>query len=245
MKVFKVLLSFATVSLFALPSLAISREEAKEKFMVEDSYEAPPGKIFDEADYLNGTSNFKGYTNVIVINKKDQGPGAQTLRLYTNGELVLSTKASTGLENLEYVTPFKGFIRKFGRGSRASHWRHTTSGVYTVKRVEGPTYKSRESKFTMPYAMFFNDKRGLAVHAVPPDLSDGEASGERSLGQRASSGCVRVHKNVVQQIHQAVVSAGIGETPVLDTRTGDYVLESNGQKAYQNSYKTIVIVEEY
>ena len=245
MKALSLLLSIATVSLFALPSLALSREEAAEKLMIEDSYEAPMGEIFNEREYLNGISSFRSYTNVIVINKKAEGPGAQTLRLYTKGELVLTTKVSTGLENLEYVNGFSGFIRKFGRGARQSHWRHTTRGVYTIKRVEGADYKSKESNFHMPYAMFFNDKRGLAVHQVPPDLKGGEAVGERALGRRASSGCVRVHKNTIQQIHDAVEDAGKGETPVLDSRTGEEVLHSNGQQMVQVGYKSIVIVEEH
>ncbi len=245
MKVLSALVSFVALSLMALPSFALSVEEAKEKLMVEDSYEAPMGQIFIEEDYLNGASPLKAYTNVIVINKSAKGPGAQTLRLYTEGRLVLTTKVSTGVESLEYVSGFSGFIRKFGRGATKSHWRHTTRGVYTIKRVEEADYKSNESNFHMPYAMFFNDKRGLAVHQVPPDLKGGEKVGENALGNRASSGCVRVHKNTIQQIHTAVVNAGKGETPVLDSRTGELVLQANGQQAFQNGYKSIVIVEEY
>ena len=214
--------------------------------MVEDSYEAPLGvKLFDEAAYLNGTATYNAYSNVIVINKKAKGPGAQTLRLYTNGRFVLETKVSTGVESLEYVTALSGFFRQFGRGATHSHWRHTTRGVFTVKRVEAGDYKSNESNFHMPFAMFFNDKRGLAVHQVPPDLKGGEKAGENALGNRASSGCVRVHKDTIQQIHGAVVAAGTGETPVLDSRTGEVVLKENGQKSFQVGYKSIVIVEEY
>ncbi len=245
MKLFSAFISLATVSLLTLPAFALTREEAEEKLMIEDSYEAPMGKIFSEEDYLAGISALRSYANVIVINKKESGPGAQTLRLYTNGKFVLSTKVSTGVESLEYVTALSGFFRQFGRGATQSHWRHTTRGVYTIKRVEDGDYKSKESNFHMPYAMFFNDKRGLAVHQVPPDLKNGEASGERALGHRASSGCVRVHKDTIQQIHDAVVEAGMGETPALDSRTGDYLLKANGQRAYQNGYKSIVIVEEY
>lgn len=245
MKVLSAVLSFATLSLLAVPSFALSVEETKEKLMVEDSYEAPMGQIFNEEAYLSGTSALKDYTNVIVINKKAKGPGAQTLRMYTNGQLVLTTKVSTGVESLEYVSGFAGFFRKFGRGATHSHWRHTTRGVYTIKRVEEANYQSGENNFHMPYAMFFNDKRGLAVHQVPPDLKGGEKNGENALGNRASSGCVRVHKNTIQQIHTAVVDAGKGETPVLDSRTGEPVLQANGQQAFQNGYKSIVIVEEY
>ena len=245
MKLLSAVVTFATLSLLVVPSFALSREETAEKLMIEDSYEAPQGQIFNEENYLNGTSTFKEYTNVIVINKKDKGPGAQTLRMYSKGQLILTTKVSTGVESLEYVTGIAGFFRKFGRGATQSHWRHTTRGVYTIKRVEAGDYRSGENNFHMPFAMFFNDKRGLAVHQVPPDLKGGEAAGENALGHRASSGCIRVHKNTIQQIHTAVVEAGTGETPVLDSKTGEYVKQANGQQALQNGYKSIVIVEEY
>lgn len=220
------------------------RDDAEKRLMVEDAYEAPAGQLFNEEAYLAGETAFNDYTNVIVINK---AANKQTLRLYTNRQLMLTTDVSTGVENLEYVGAVKNLIRAlpFVKGTRTSHWRHTTRGFYTVKRIENKDYYSRESGFHMPYAMFFNDIRGLAVHQVPPDLSGGERAGEAALGSRASSGCVRVHKNVIQQIHTAVTLADKGQVPVIDTKTGQAKLDSQGRVQTSVAFKTLVIVEEY
>lgn len=226
-------------------AMAETKAEFQRRLMTEDSYEAPRGQLFNEEAYLNGETDLNKFVNVIVINKAAKGDGAQTLRLYTNRQLQLTTKISSGREDIEQVGMFRGIINGFFKGATESHWRHTTRGFYTVKRVENYNYRSGENNFHMPYAMFFNDKRGLAVHQVPPDLSGGEAAGEAQLGRRASSGCVRVHKTRIVQIHNAVTAADRGEIPVIDTRTGRQMLDKSGQPAYSKGYRTIVIVEEY
>lgn len=244
----KIVVGFITalvVSFLLIPAAqADARAVAEQRLMVEDSYEAPAGQLFNEEAYFAGQTYLSQYVNVIVVNKAAK---AQTLRLYTNRQLILTTKVSTGREDLEYISPVTGFLRRFGnkKGTTESHWRHTTRGFYSVKRVEDANYRSGESKFQMPYAVFFNEKRGLAVHQVPPDLNGGEAAGEAALGKRASSGCVRVHKNVVVSIHDAVVAADRGQIPVLDTRTGAPILDASGKVTYDKGYRTIVIVEEY
>lgn len=237
--VFSILL---LATLFSVQSFAQSKSEVERRLMVEDSYEASYGQLFNEAAYFRGDTFLNEYTNVIVINK---AANKQTLRLYTNRQLMLSTKVSTGREDVEHIGAVRGVFNKIFKGTTQSHWRHTTRGFYTIKRVEGYNYRSGESKFHMPYAMFFNDRRGLAVHQVPPDLSGGEAAGEYALGSRASSGCVRVHKNYIQQIHTAVLAADKGQIPVLSTKTGQAQLDEYGRVRYERGYKTIVIVEEY
>lgn len=244
----KILVAFLTAlltSFLLIPSAhADAKADAEKRLMVEDPYEAPAGQLFDEAAYFADQTPLSQYVNVIVVNKAAK---AQTLRLYTNRQLILTTKVSTGREDVEYVSPVSSFLRRFGvkKGTTESHWRHTTRGFYTVKRVEGADYVSGESKFHMPYAMFFNEDHGLAIHQVPPDLVGGEAAGEAALGQRASSGCVRVHKNVIVTIHDAVIAADRGQIPVLDTRTGAPILDAGGKVTYDKGYRTIVIVEEY
>ncbi len=243
--------------------IVISKED---KYKVKPSFEAPEGQLFFESNL--STLPLSGYENVIVINKaqaKFDAKGrvidspAQKLRIYRNGqlykltqngELIDSTKVSTGRENVEIVSGFKKLIKKIfgGKGTSESHWRHTTNGFYTMKRLEGPLYKSGESGFTMPYAMFFNSTNGLAIHAVPPDLSSkagGEAGGEANLGQRSSSGCVRVHKNVVQEIRSLVDAAGRGQVPSVDPKTGNVNKKPDGSDLMIDGYRTIVIVEEF
>lgn len=245
MKVFLAIVVAALTSFLLIPvAQADAKADAEKRLMVEDPYEAPAGVLFNEEAYFAGQTYLSQYVNVIVVNKAAK---AQTLRLYTNRQLILTTKVSTGREDVEYVSPVSGFLRRFGakKGTTESHWRHTTRGFYTVKRVENVEYRSGESKFQMPYAMFFNEKRGLAVHQVPPDLNGGEAAGEAALGHRASSGCVRVHKDAIVTIHDAVVAGDRGQIPVLDSRTGAPILDAGGKVTYDKGYRTIVIVEEY
>ncbi|WP_413582897.1 L,D-transpeptidase family protein [Bdellovibrio sp. HCB288] len=251
----KLVLAALLASTFSLAAFAQSipeeqplklskREEAAKRLMVEDAYEAPKGILFNEAAYLAGDTDYNDFTNVIVINKAARGPGAQKLRLYTNRRLVLSTNVSTGTEELEYIGKFKGIVNGIFKGSRESHWRHTTRGFYNIKRVYNYDYRSGESKFMMPYAMFFNDKRGLAIHQVPPDIVGGEANGVAALGSRASGGCVRVKSGPINLIHEAVVRADKGHMPVIDSRTGRQVYE-NGKAQTKVGFSSIVIVEEY
>ncbi len=238
-------LLFVMVQTLSLSVFA--QKKSAEDYKVLAPYEAEAGLLFNEAEYLSGQSVLNQFENVIVINKAAKGTTAQTLNLYTNGQLALTTKVSTGREDVEVVKGAKKLVRKlFGtKGTTESHWRHTTSGFYSIKRVEGANYRSGESKFQMPYAMFFNDIRGLAVHQVPPDLSGGgEAAGEYALGTRASSGCVRVHKNTIRDIHDAVTRAGKGLVPVLDTKTGQQLLNADGSGKMAQGYRTLVIVQE-
>lgn len=235
----------AVFSILLVATLASFNSFADPKKMVEDSYEAPRGRLFNEQAYLRGETYLNQYTNVIVVNKAASGSQAQTLRMYTNRQLMLSTYVSTGLEDWEHVGAIEGIFNRFTKGTVKSHWRHTTRGFYRIKRVHGYDYRSGESKSQMPWAMFFNEDRGLAIHQVPPDLASGEAAGEAKLGRRASSGCVRVHKSQIRTIHQAVVAADRGSVPVLDTRTGQPKLDQYGKVRYERGYKTIVIVEEY
>lgn len=235
--------SFAALS----PANAESREELEAKLMTEEPYEAPQGQLFNEEAYLRGELAINQFDNVIVVNKAAQGATAQTARFYSNRQLILTTKVSTGRENVEYVSSVQGLLRTIfqSRGTSHSHWRHTLRGFYAVTRVMDADYESGESKFHMPYAMFFNDVHGLALHQVPPDLVGGEAAGIAALGTRASSGCIRVNQDEVIQIHNAVLAAGQGDVPVIDSRTGVQVVDQEGLPVVKNGWKSIVIVEEY
>ncbi|MDG0815107.1 L,D-transpeptidase [Bdellovibrio svalbardensis] len=241
------MLVLATTISVAPSAHAETVQELEAKLMVEKPYEAPRGRLFDEEAYFRGELAINQFTNVVVVNKAAYGSEAQTARLYINRQLVLKTKVSTGREDVEYIAPLKGLFRKIfqTKGTSESHWRHTLRGFYGVTRVMDENYKSGESKVQMPYAMFFNDTHGLALHQVPPDLIGGEANGIAALGTRASSGCVRVNKDQVIQIHDAVVAADQGQVPVIDSRTGQQVVDQYGRPQTKIGWKTIVIVEEF
>lgn len=215
-----------------------------EAYKIEPSYEAAAGQLFDEEAYLAGTSVLNQFTNVIVVNKAAKGTTAQTIRMFTDGKEVQLpfNKVSTGKEDVEIVKGFTKLFRKLGaKGTTTSHWRHTTKGFYSVKRVEASDYKSGESSFHMPYAIFFNSTNGLALHEVPWEFSE---AGHSALGYRASSGCVRVHKNTIPGIHQAVRDAGKGIVPVINIKTGLQEVDSKGSLKTQMGWKSIVIIQE-
>jgi lipoprotein-anchoring transpeptidase ErfK/SrfK len=245
MKAINLVFAMALFQLFATTSLA---QKGKD-LMVEPAYEASAGVLFDEAAYLAGTSPISQFTNVLVVNKAAQGTTAQTIRMFTDGKEVQleMNKVSTGAEDVEMVSAGKKTLRKIGRlfgakGSFESHWKHTTRGFYSVKRVEGANYTSGSSKFHMPYAVFFNDVEGLALHAVPPEFAD--QGGNAQLGRRASSGCVRLYKTVIPGVNQAVRDAGKGLVPVINIKTGLQELDAKGNPKTQNGFKSIVIVQE-
>ena len=245
MKAMNLVFAIALFQLFATTSFAQKGAE----YMVEPAYEASAGVLFDEAAYLAGTSPLSQFTNVFVVNKAEQGTTAQTIRMFTNGQEVqlALNKVSTGAEDVEIVSRGLKTIRKIGRlfgtkGSFESHWKHTTRGFYSVKRVEGENYASGSSKFHMPYAVFFNDVVGLALHAVPPEFAD--KGGNDQLGSRASSGCIRLYKTVIPGVNQAVRDAGRGLVPVINTKTGLQELDANGNPQMQTGFKSIVIVQE-
>lgn len=214
----------------------------------DESYEPAAGVLFDEAAYLAGTSVLNQFTNVFVVNKAASRKGlatAQTIRLFTEGkEIQLAyNKISSGAEIMEIPTPKQIRKRKKGKwkGTTTAHCRHTTRGFYSVKRVEAADYKSGESQFHMPYAIFFNDKNGLALHEVPTEFSD---AGHSALGSRASSGCVRVHRNTIPSMNQAVRDAGKGLIPAIDIKTGLQEVDDQGNPKMVNGWKSIVIVQE-
>ncbi len=234
----------AVVALQFFAGGAFAQKKNAESYKVEPAFEAPAGQLFDESAYLAGTSVLNQFENVIVVNKAAKGTTAQTLRMFTNGvEIQLANnKVSTGKEDVEMVKGFTKLFRKLGgKGTTQSHWRHTTKGYYSVKRVEGQNYQSGESSFHMPYAIFFNDINGLALHEVPWEFS---AEGHEALGNRASSGCVRVHKATIPGINEAVRLSGKGIVPVINTKTGLQETDAQGNLRTQTGWKSIVIVQE-
>ncbi len=64
---------------------------------VPTDFQARP---FVESDFLKYPW-LKEFTNVVVINKSNEGSDRQTLRLFVNGKLSMMTKISSGRETFE------------------------------------------------------------------------------------------------------------------------------------------------
>jgi hypothetical protein len=185
---------------------------------------------FSESDFQN-YSWLKEYTNIIIVNKANEGADKQTIKLYVNGKLTLVSKVSTGREKFEAGCA-AGQDPKKDHCSERAYWSTTPVGYFDVdKLVEN--YFSNLWKTWMPFAVFFES--GIATHQAP-------AGTEGKLGGRASGGCVRLHPNIAPVIYKAVQDAGQGLVPVI-SRTGDLTKTSSGDVIRKIGFKSLVIVQ--
>lgn len=197
-----------------------------------DSPTPPPdfqARPFSESD-LQNLSWMKEFTNVIVVNKSNEGHDRQTLRLYQNGKLIRFTKISSGRENYEKgCSP--GQDPKRDHCSVRAYWSTTPVGYFDVDQLV-ENYFSNLWKTWMPYAVFF--EAGIATHQAP-------AGTEGNLGQRASGGCVRMHPNFASVVYNDVKKAGMGLVPKI-SRDGSLKRTAQGDVVREQGYKTLVIV---
>ncbi len=187
-------------------------------------------RVFHDTDFQTQPwlTEFK---NVIVINKANEGPQKQTLRLYVDGRLQLQTKISSGRE--KYETGCKpGQEPKRDHCSNRPYWSTTPVGYFDVDKLD-QRYFSNLWQTWMPWAVFFEE--GIATHQAP-------AGTEGKLGERASGGCVRMHPDMAPKIFNAVQSAGQGLVPVV-RRDGTLAVTQAGDVIRKIGYKTLYIVE--
>lgn len=195
--------------------------------------ETPPPdfqmQAFQESDFSQNKI-FREFTNVIVINKANEGVDAQSLRLYQNGKLLRMTKVSTGRETFEKGCK-PGQDPKKDHCSVRAYWSTTPVGYFDVDQLV-ENYFSNLWKTWMPYAVFFES--GIATHQAP-------AGTEGKIGGRASGGCVRMHPNFASVIFNDVQKAGMGLIPVFN-RDGSLKKTARGDVIREQGYKTLVIV---
>jgi hypothetical protein len=173
----------------------------------------------------------KEFTNIIVVNKANDGSDKQTLRLYKNQILVLVTKISSGREKFE--TGCKaGQEPKKDHCSGRAYWSTTPVGYFDTDNLDAK-YFSRLWETWMPFAVFFEP--GIATHQAP-------AGTENRLGERASGGCVRMHPDKAPIIFKAVQDAGQGLVPIYN-RDGTISKTAAGDVIRKIGYKTLYIVQ--
>jgi hypothetical protein len=200
----------------------------------ESGSATPPAEFqarpFSESD-LKTYSWMNEFTNVIVVNKSNEGKDRQTLRLYVNGKLSTLTKISSGRETFEKGCA-PGQDPKRDHCSQRPYWSTTPVGYFDVDTLD-EKYFSNLWQTWMPYAVFFDG--GIATHQAP-------AGTEPNLGKRASGGCVRMHPNYAPIIFSAVKNAGMGLIPVV-LRDGTLKKTAQGDVVRTQGYKTLVIVQ--
>jgi hypothetical protein len=175
----------------------------------------------------NRTANIdltKYFPVVIVINKANRGPTAQTMKVYHRGQLAHQFPVSTGREMQENST-------KSGR----VYFSTTPTGWFAPTRTY-EKYFSELWEAWMNNSVFFNG--GIAMHATTKDHF-------KELGQRASGGCVRLHPTNAKIVYDLVLGEGKGQVPVY-TRDGQISYEGIWKKRVklEKNWNTLIIVEE-
>ncbi|KHD88252.1 MAG: hypothetical protein OM95_10125 [Bdellovibrio sp. ArHS] len=164
---------------------------------------------------------FREYPVILIINKKESGPGAQRMKVYLNGYLTYDWPVSTGRERWETA--------KSGR----TYFSVTPAGFFYPYMLNKDHY-SETWQTPMPYSVFFNG--GIAVHATTPGLY-------KYLGTRASGGCVRLHHENAAFVFNRIQSEGRGLVPVIN-RNGTVSRDRRGNVIRRVNYRTLVIVED-
>lgn len=173
----------------------------------------------EESTQLYGTDWINSYEVVLVINKASSGSTAQTAIAYLHGQKFGTFKVSTGRETPE--------VSKSGR----KYFSNTPTGWFQPSWLSR-NHVSKTWEASMPFAVFFNG--GIATHAALPAYY-------KKLGTRASGGCVRFHPSQAEWIFNHINQAGKGLVPEF-TRTGEPVLDNNGNQKYSQNWRSLIIV---
>jgi lipoprotein-anchoring transpeptidase ErfK/SrfK len=174
---------------------------------------------FNESARLDLTQYFPV---VVLVNKADSGPSAQTMKVYHRGVLTYQFAVSTGREKWEDKT-------KSGR----QYFSTTSTGWFAPLRTYDKYY-SKTWEAWMNNSIFFNG--GLALHATTPEHF-------KELGHRASGGCVRLHPTNAKLLYDLVLSEGKGNVPAY-TSQGQILRRMFGQIQYRQNWNTLIIIED-
>jgi hypothetical protein len=219
----KMLIALATL-IFSL----VGHAQIDSQFEVFESIEEGnrPIQNFDPSELTRG-GWLSEFPLVIVVNKSNVGPLAQTVRVFKNGQLIHQDKVSTGREKWEPKRK-----SPFHHGPAYGYYSTTGTGYFSVQRLSIDHY-SQLWRTAMPFAVFFNE--GIALHQAPVGT-------ESKLGTRASGGCVRQAGSGARFVFSEVQEAGTGRVPSF-TRAGEPRRDAAGNIIYKNAFRTLVIVE--
>lgn len=207
-----------------LPDLVTPMELSEELHLPEaqtlynDGYFETMG--IDEWSSLNGVDITQYFEVVVLVNKANRGPSAQTAQVYVGGEHYKTFAVSTGREKRELAPSGKVY-------------RSTTPQGWFRPIYFSPNHYSQTWKAPMPWAVFFNG--GIALHATTPSHYD-------ELGRRASGGCVRLHHDDAEELYHLIKNAGKGVVPRF-RQSGRIMRDSSGRISLERNYNTLIIVE--
>lgn len=209
-------------------------------------------KLTDNIQTQFSTNDFaekpwlRDFRYIIVVNKANKGPNKQTLRIFENGYLVLTTKVSTGREGFE----LKRKNQVCAGAPPKSYWSNTPTGYYQPKYLSAD-HKSSSWDSEMPFAVFFDVENGLALHQAYPKY-------EKYLGGRASGGCVRLAGGIAEDVFNRIALTEGSNAPLVN-KDGTPVLDAEGKVVYSTrqlwtspkgrvsnfkNYSALIIVED-
>lgn len=173
-----------------------------------------------ESFEIYGVQWKKMYPLVVVINKAKQGPSAQRMIVYKNGQKSGTYVVSTGREKWETSKSGKRYFTR------------TPTGWFTPTRLVKNHY-SRTWQAPMDYSIFFIG--GIATHAAVK-------SSERDLGKRASGGCIRLLRSQARDLFEASQRVGQKVAPRFD-RSGRPLYNSARTKVLTTKqFQTLIVV---
>ncbi|UOF01182.1 L,D-transpeptidase [Bdellovibrio reynosensis] len=225
---------FFLLSLLLVSTLGANAEELSSQPQLDDLIS--PDEIAEElgfprtemgVDVLSYDDFYKSeaadfiseYPLVVIINKSNRGPTAQTLVMYENGFQTSVWQVSTGRERWE--------LAKSGR----RYFSATPVGYFYPYQLVRNHY-SHTWKANMEFSVFFNG--GVAVHATTPDHY-------KELGTRASGGCVRLLKENAEYFYRQIEAHGKGLMPVIK-RDGTVSKDRWGNPVRAIKWKTLIVV---
>lgn len=227
LSVFLFILSALNVSAHAEPlplDDLMAPEEIAEEFGLPYSQQLSDIQTLtlDDVSSLEAVNLMREYPLVLVINKKERGPGAQQMLVYEDGIQTFQWKVSTGREQWETA--------KSGR----RYFTGTPVGYFNPYMLNRHAW-SETWKAPMDFSVFFIG--GVAVHATTP-------SHYRELGRRASGGCIRLHRDNAQYVFEKIQSLGKGLVPVV-SRNGYVSRNRWGSVIRAVKWRTLIVVENY
>jgi hypothetical protein len=185
------------------------------------------------ADYFQTKPWVNEFHYVIVVNKANEGSEAQTINVYEYGQKIITSKVSTGRDQFE---------RKGEHNSKRDSWTVTPTGFYTPsflsKDHRSSAYGGIFSKITggtkMPFAVFFNGD--IALHQAPKGT-------EGDLGEKASGGCIRLSKEVAEEIFNRINEVKSARLPDFKV-DGTIALDANGKYGYKKNtgFSALIVV---
>lgn len=189
---------------------------------------------FDLYLYVSKATSDKGdwAQRMFVLAKDEQQHGALTLRHHW--------QVSTGRE--EPMPSPSG--KMLGT--------NTPQGIFKLDRQRfHQDYTSNQWQSPMPYAMFFDwqtegRQSGLAVHGS-------DAEGAKTLGERASHGCIRLSQDNARTLFELIQNNYRGRVPVFQidqdsgtmSTTGVLARDGDGNVRMTSGYKVLVFIEDF